>query len=223
MIERGIGLSVRRQCELLHVSRSSVYEPKVGESNENLQIMKEMDQLHLQDPSAGTRRMVGYLRMLGYGRINRKRIRRLLGDGNHRDLSPETNDDTRRSIRCLSLCIEKSATRSSEPGVVCGHDVYTHAARFHVFSGDHGLVFPKSFGLGDFEYIGYPILRKCFEQSHSDHGLYPQYFQHGSRLSIYVRGMDQSVEKDEDYNQYGWTWPVAGQCRDRTVLAHDQI
>ncbi len=78
MIEKEIGLSVRRQCELLHVSRSSVYAPKAGESEENIRIMHAMDRIHLEDPSAGARRMVLYLNHLGYGRINRKRIRRLL-------------------------------------------------------------------------------------------------------------------------------------------------
>ncbi len=78
MIEKGIGVSVRRQCELLHVSRSRVYAPKKAESEEAIRIMHSIDRIHLEDPSAGARRMVIYLKHIGFGRINRKRVRRLM-------------------------------------------------------------------------------------------------------------------------------------------------
>ncbi len=70
-------LSVRTQCKLLHVTRSSLdYEP-VLESEEDRKIMRLMDEIYLIDPCIGTRRMVALLKR-DYGlKTNRKRIRRL--------------------------------------------------------------------------------------------------------------------------------------------------
>jgi putative transposase len=56
-VNRDETLSVRRQCELLEISRSLIYYLPKGESEENLQIMRAIDELHLEDASAGSRRM----------------------------------------------------------------------------------------------------------------------------------------------------------------------
>jgi putative transposase len=77
-IEKDSQLSIRCQCKLLHIPRSLVYYQLSGESGENLQMMKVMDRLHLSDPSAGTRRICGYLQRLTGKDIERKRVRRLM-------------------------------------------------------------------------------------------------------------------------------------------------
>ncbi len=71
-------LSVVRQCALLGISRSSVYYQPVQASQENLVLMKLIDQQYLERPFYGSRRMTAWLRSQGY-RVNRKRVRRLLG------------------------------------------------------------------------------------------------------------------------------------------------
>ncbi len=71
-------LSVVRQCALLGISRSSVYYQPVQASQENLVLMKLIDQQYLERPFYGLRRMTAWLRSQGY-RVNRKRVRRLLG------------------------------------------------------------------------------------------------------------------------------------------------
>ena len=45
-------LSIRHQCELLGVNRSSIYYNPVGETDENLKLMRMMDQEHLKHPHA---------------------------------------------------------------------------------------------------------------------------------------------------------------------------
>jgi putative transposase len=65
-------VSVVRQCELLGLARSTWYYEPVGESPENLALMRRIDQQYLQTPFYGSRRMA---RELGY---NRKRIQRLM-------------------------------------------------------------------------------------------------------------------------------------------------
>ena len=77
MIEPEDELSIRRQCELLAVGRSGwYYEPSaVGE--EDLGLMRRMDELHLRFPFYGSRKLSQQLR--AEGRIvNRKRVQRLM-------------------------------------------------------------------------------------------------------------------------------------------------
>jgi len=69
--------SMRRQCELLAVNRSSVYyEPKEPDAEE-LALMRRMDELHLEHPFFGSRMMTRTLKAEG-ARVNRKRIQRLM-------------------------------------------------------------------------------------------------------------------------------------------------
>ena len=77
LITTAIPLSLRRQSELLAVSRSSLYYQPVGESEENLGLMKRMDRLFLHDPTLGVLGMQDELREEGFY-YNVKRIRRLL-------------------------------------------------------------------------------------------------------------------------------------------------
>ena len=70
-------ISIARQCELLHMARSSYYyEPTQG-SEENLQLMRLLDEQYTRTPFYGTRKMTAWLHSLGYP-VNRKRVTRLL-------------------------------------------------------------------------------------------------------------------------------------------------
>lgn len=70
-------LSVRRQCELLEINRSTVYYQPKGESEENLHIMRKLDERHLEHPTHGVLQMQDFLFALGLV-VNVKRVRRLL-------------------------------------------------------------------------------------------------------------------------------------------------
>lgn len=71
-------ISLRRQCRLLDITRSLLYYVPKGESEENLQIMRKMDELHLKDATAGSRRMRNYLRRRGWPKMSRTRAKRLM-------------------------------------------------------------------------------------------------------------------------------------------------
>lgn len=71
------GISIRHQCELLGVNRSSVYYEPLGESQENLQLMRLMDEHHLEHPTEGVLQMQDFLFLCGF-LVNPKRVRRLL-------------------------------------------------------------------------------------------------------------------------------------------------
>jgi len=70
--------SIRRQCELLEISRSVYYYEPCPESEENLQLMRQLDELHLEYPVYGSRRLAVLLGRRGYA-VNGKRVVRLLG------------------------------------------------------------------------------------------------------------------------------------------------
>jgi putative transposase len=78
MVERpGVDLSVRRQCALLNLARSGVYRPKPVIGADDLALMRRIDELHLELPFYGSRRMTFELNKEGRG-VNRKRVQRLL-------------------------------------------------------------------------------------------------------------------------------------------------
>lgn len=70
-------ISVRRQCELLGINRSGLYYRPVGESEENLMLMRLIDEEYTRHPFFGSRRMTAWLCDQGY-EVNRKRIQRLM-------------------------------------------------------------------------------------------------------------------------------------------------
>ena len=78
MVERpGEDLSVRRQCALLNLARSGVYRPKPVAEADDLALMRRIDELHLELPFYGSRRMMFELNKEGRG-VNRKRVQRLM-------------------------------------------------------------------------------------------------------------------------------------------------
>lgn len=70
-------LSVRRQCELLGLNRSSVYYEAIPESDENLALMRRIDEHYTKCPFYGSRRIAAWLQSQGE-EVNRKRVQRLL-------------------------------------------------------------------------------------------------------------------------------------------------
>jgi putative transposase len=70
-------LSIRRQCELLGVNRAGLYYQPRGESEENLRLMRLLDEQYTRTPFYGRRRMWAWLRDQGY-EVNPKRVARLM-------------------------------------------------------------------------------------------------------------------------------------------------
>lgn len=70
-------ISIREQCELLNLHRSNIYYEPRTESEENLRIMRIMDEEYLKHPFKGRRQMTSYLRREGF-EVNPKRVARLM-------------------------------------------------------------------------------------------------------------------------------------------------
>jgi putative transposase len=65
-------LSIARQCQLAALARSSWYYQPVGETAENLALMRRIDQQYLETPFYGSRKLARVLA------VNRKRVQRLM-------------------------------------------------------------------------------------------------------------------------------------------------
>ena len=70
-------LSIRRQCELVGISRGGFYYEPVVETPENLVLMRRLDELHPEHLVYGSRRLTVLLQREGR-EVNRKRVVRLL-------------------------------------------------------------------------------------------------------------------------------------------------
>ena len=72
------GLSLRRQCELIGLNRSSYYYQPIPESPLNLTLMRLIDEQYLRTPFYGYLKMTEYLRRKKEYQVNHKRVYRLM-------------------------------------------------------------------------------------------------------------------------------------------------
>jgi putative transposase len=70
-------LSIRRQCDLLDLNRSTFYYEPASESSLNLELMRLIDEQYTKTPFYGWPKMTAYLQGLEYP-INHKRVQRLM-------------------------------------------------------------------------------------------------------------------------------------------------
>ena len=70
-------LSVRRQCTLLGLARSGVYRVGKAANDNDLAVMRRLDELFLAHPFLGSRRMAAWLATQGH-HVNRKLVQRLM-------------------------------------------------------------------------------------------------------------------------------------------------
>jgi putative transposase len=77
MVKADSRLSVRQQCALLSLSRSSAYYEPAAIPEEDLTLMRLLDEEYLRHPFLGSRKMQVWL--VGQGHVvNRKRVQRLM-------------------------------------------------------------------------------------------------------------------------------------------------
>lgn len=84
--------SIRRQCELIGLSRASWYRPAplTGELPGNVALMDRIDALYTAHPFYGSRKLVAVLRRQGWV-VNRKRVQRLMRRMGIQSLAPRPN------------------------------------------------------------------------------------------------------------------------------------
>ncbi|MEZ9292434.1 IS3 family transposase [Vibrio lentus] len=72
-------LPIKRQCELFNIARSTAYYQPIGLSVEEIELRRIIDEIHLQYPFMGSRRVRTELAKKGHN-VNRKRVIRIMRD-----------------------------------------------------------------------------------------------------------------------------------------------
>lgn len=104
-------LSIKRQCELIKLPRSSYYRVSTkGESEENLSLMRLIDEEYTRRPFLGTRQMRNCLNRKGH-RVNRKRVQRLMRLMGIQSVAPKPNTS------------KPSKEHKIYPYLLCGLDI----------------------------------------------------------------------------------------------------
>jgi transposase-like protein len=142
-------LSVRAQCELLEVPRSSLDYRPVGESEEDRELMRLMDEIYLIDPCIGTRRLVKVLERDHGRKANRKRLRRLRREMGLETIwcRPRNTSAPDKAHRKYPYLLGEPGSEAARPGVVRGHHVCADVAGARVSVRGDGLVFAQGAGL----------------------------------------------------------------------------
>jgi len=83
-------LSIRRQCDLFRLNRTSFYYEPVPIGEESRLIMREIDEIYTKFPSYGVPRMTRALRNRGYP-VGKKRVRRLMREMHIQAIYPKPN------------------------------------------------------------------------------------------------------------------------------------
>lgn len=197
-----------RQCELLGLSRAGFYYEPPGESAENLQLLRLLDEQYTRTPFYGVRRMTAWLRTQGYA-INQKRVRRLL------------------RLLGVEALYQKPRLSVATPG----HRIYPYLLRGvpivrvnQVWSTDstyirlrQGFVYLvaiidwfsryvlASRGLGHArERFLRERVRTCVGVGQASD------FQFGSRRAVHQHSFYQAAAGTRHSDQYGWPWSRAG-------------
>ena len=77
MIDRDHTLALKRQAELLGISRGTIYYQPMPVSDDDLALMRRIDELHLQHPFAGSRMLRDLLRLDGVS-VGRRHVATLM-------------------------------------------------------------------------------------------------------------------------------------------------
>ena len=117
-------LSVRRQCELLDLDRSTFYYQPCTETRVNLELMRAIDELYLKRPYFGSRRIAEELD------VNRKRVQRLMRLMGLEAIYPKPRPHARRRAQDLPVFTAEYGDYAPRPGVEHRHHVHPAARGF---------------------------------------------------------------------------------------------
>jgi putative transposase len=90
MVTKDSPLPIARQCQLLSMPRSSFYYTQQGVSEDDLAMMRLIDECHLKHPYYGSRRIRDWLEDRDHV-VNRKRVQRLMRQMGMAALYPKRN------------------------------------------------------------------------------------------------------------------------------------
>ncbi len=222
MIERGGELSVRRQAELLDVSRASVYYRPRAVSARDLQLMRRIDELHLEAPFYGARKITAQLQREGH-EVGRRHVRTLMRQMGIEALyrKPRTSIPARGATIYPYLLDNLVIDRSNQ---VWSSDLtyFADGARVYVPGGDFGCGEPQSIGLAAVEHAERALLCRS-ARGGDEKTRAAEDFQYRPRIAIHQRGLDRAAESRRRCDQHGWQGSLDRQRFYRATVAERQV
>jgi len=197
-------VSVRRQCELLDLCRSSYYYRCCPETEENLALMRRLDELHLAHPVYGSRKLTVLLRQEG-SIIHRKRVLRLL------------------HLLGIEAIYAKPKTSLPEPG----HQIYPYLLRGLEVTG------PDQVWCSDITYVpmaaGFMYLVAVMDwwsrygSSLAGGAAGTADLQYRPRLAVHFPNVHRCGGVCGSGREHGWSGPLVGQPFYRAAVAQRQV
>jgi len=205
-------LSVRKQCVLLGVTRSSLAYESAAETPENLRIKRLLDETYLIDPCLGSRRLVTVLDRDHGITVNRKRLQRLRREIGHEAIwcKPRTSIPEKAHRKYPYLLRELRIARPDQ--VWCADITYVpmpggHAYLCAVMDGHSRKVL--GWALSNTMENG-PVPRGAGERAER-HGAGPGNLQHRPRLPVHLGAMDGPPPRAWGEGQHGRARTMDGQ------------
>ena len=125
-------VSIRHQCEMLGVNRSTVYYTPVEPDPEELALMRLIDELHLEHPFFGSRNIAKTLRERGF-EANRKRVQRLMRLMGLESVAPKPNTSKPNEAHPVYPYLLRGLT-IDRPNQVWAADItYIHLGRGYAY------------------------------------------------------------------------------------------
>ncbi len=154
-------IPIYRQCELLRLNRSSLYDKTSGETEYNEQLMELIDKQYIETPFYGIDKMTAWLCRQVHC-VNHKRVRRLMRQMGleavypHRKRGLSVPD---KQHRIYPYLLEDELIGQVDQG----WSIYSHASRLDLSFSYNGLVQPLCFVLGSISNTGIGFLYRSIE------------------------------------------------------------
>ncbi len=134
------GLSIRQQCALLGVNRSSLYYTPQETDQKTPNLLRLIDEVYTQYPFFGTRQMVSYLKRHYAYSVGRARVRRLYQLLGVEAVCPGPNTSKPHPENKIYPYLLRGVEIIRPDQVWNGHHIPALNQRVGVFSGDYRLV-----------------------------------------------------------------------------------
>ncbi|MGY3695621.1 hypothetical protein ACVIGA_005701 [Bradyrhizobium sp. USDA 3240] len=211
-------LSIRWQCLLLGIARSGVYRPPRPANDNDLALMRRIDELFIAWPFLGSRRMTAMLKAEGL-QVNRKRVQRLMRKMGIAALGPKPNTTKPAPSHKIYPYLLRNMT-IDRPNQVWAADItYLPIGRgFSLSRRHHRLGEPCGSGVAIIEHDRRLVLRGGSGRGAGEVRQAGD-FQYRPRQPVHQRGLHRRVGGRRDQDLHGWPRSLDGQRLHRAAVA----
>ena len=214
--------TIVEQCALLGVPRSTLYYKPEPVSDEDLKLMRRIDEIYTKWPFYGARRIVEELREEGYV-VNRERVRRLMRLMGIEAIYPKPNTSRKHPSHKIYPYLLKNLVIDRPNQVWCAdYNLYPDGQGMGVSRGRHGLVQPPCLGVAPLDHNGDGFLCRGLARG-PGHIRQTGNLQHGSGRAVYGCSIHRNAGSSRCPDQHGRQRALSRQHFYRTPLAQLEI